>query len=242
MIILTEDGICRSDFFDKIYGTSTVSFDLVGTLIPLSDWQEVGNAQLQQTLHFLSASLGVSSSVANIRLRMRKELLSKTLGRRPTTLETILSLKIKKRAYFDLINNIDPTKYLKVNHQLADMVFKLRDNCQLGIITTATQDAALAGLKAYGLKSSWFECIVCADDVKNTKPSVEPFELFLTLSRNKAEDVTYVGDRKEIDLFPAKSLGIGAVLVSKKRDGVYPTVGSVQQFLGNFMTERSISN
>lgn len=241
VIILIEDGIRRSEF-DDILGTGTVCFDLVGTLIPVSDWQEVADVQLQQTLHLLSADLGLDMSEAGILLRNRDELLSKIQGRTPTMLETIVSLKIQKKTYFDLINNTNPAKYLRANPQLANMVSKLRINHQLGIITTATQDIALAALKAYGFRSNWFGCIVCGDDVKNTKPSLEPFELFLKRSKNKAQDVAYAGDRKEIDLSPAKFLGMRAVLISKKEDDSYPRAGSMQEFLTDFMAERSVSS
>lgn len=81
--------------------------------------------------------------------------------------------------------------------------------------------------------SPYLTFILDSFHVGHRKPDPEIFELALSKCRTSANDICFVGDNLDRDIFPAKRLGIKTVLISKKQNqsAADYTFSSIQDLL-----------
>ena len=85
-------------------------------------------------------------------------------------------------------------------------------------------------LTALGLELATFKAVVGGDQVSNIKPDIEPFVTIAEAIQKAPKFCVSIGDRENIDLVPAKKMGMKTVLVSKgvsKSPFVDITIGSL---------------
>jgi len=209
-----------------------IALDLVGTLIPIKDWNPLHRAHLRVlTVHLAKTVLNKSNEEVRKILAKEREVLSKKLKRDPTLLETFSSLGVRKKTFYYIIDNVDPSKYLKANRKVAEAVLRLKSDYVLSIVTDTSRKTTERALKAYGIRLDCFHVIVCGDDVAKIKPDKEAFRVLLKKVECKPQDILFIGDREDIDLDPAKELGMKTALIEEGHSSVDMLINSLLHFV-----------
>lgn len=195
----------------------SIAFDLVGTIIEPNDWRPLSLAHYRKLITLLSRSRIVERTEKTENLiEKRKTRLARQLGREPSLIETVLDLGIDKKTFFNAIDSVDPFHYIRANKKIAGTLYSLGRFYKLGILTDTSRLTAERALLAYGIRPGWFDTIVCGDDIHQIKPHPDAFRFLLSELGCDAKDVIFVGDRREIDLVPAKRLGMTTILVRQE--------------------------
>lgn len=63
------------------------------------------------------------------------------------------------------------------------------------------------------IDKNWFKYILSGDDVEIRKPALDGFHLMIEKSQLPAGNILYVGDRVDVDIKPAKAVGMKTALV-----------------------------
>ncbi len=108
---------------------------------------------------------------------------------------------------------------------------KLRERVPISLFTNLLRSELDSTLARIGLEKSWFTFALMGDDVKERKPALDGFYEMIRKSQLPAEEILYVGDRVNVDLLPAKSLGIQSCLVWGKSDEADYSMESFEELL-----------
>ena len=84
-------------------------------------------------------------------------------------------------------------------------------------------------LKQLGLNENTFEYIITSDDIIAPKPNPEGFRNVLKFTNLEPEEHLYIGDRLEVDIIPAESIGMKTLLISEEPVSGFNTVKSVYE-------------
>lgn len=131
---------------------------------------------------------------------------------------TMVLVKSGCGSYKDLLYQTDgviTSQFLKKDKKLQEMFKNLPSYTHI-ILANKTKVAALRQLSWLGIPKKIFSAILTIEDFKETKPSLLPFQAVLTFTRLPASVHLMIGDREEVDLVPAKKLGMKTCLVGKK--------------------------
>lgn len=170
-----------------------------------------------KNLSFEQASLLLEESV-KIHKGVTKSLSSLGCGDRVSIIKRIENL-------------VNKAAFLKVDTRL-QCIFRELSLFKHYLLSDTTHETIEKELSALGLSSSIFEHIVGVDDTKTTKPDLSFFKSALNYSNLSAGEHLSIGDRIQIDLMPAKQLGMKTCLVwgsSNDVDISLPTVYDVVQ-------------
>jgi FMN phosphatase YigB (HAD superfamily) len=138
------------------------------------------------------------------------------LGFIPSPPSILESLGISMKEVYDAIEKVDPSTHFKASKPLVRLMNRLATKYKIGVLTDTTTSQARRILMALGLDSRVLPIVIGGDKVTNIKPDFEPF---LTIAHELGEapsSCVSIGDRVDIDLAPAKSLGMRTVLISRK--------------------------
>ena len=92
------------------------------------------------------------------------------------------------------INNELLPKYIKPMPNAIEVLKSLKEqNYNIGVVTTRTHDSALNCLELSGLKD-YIDEIVGIDDVKNSKPAIDPFIKIIDDNKWNKDDIIMIGD------------------------------------------------
>lgn len=94
------------------------------------------------------------------------------------------------------------------------LLSQLAEHAKLGILTNGLEGAQMDKLAAIGLDRI-FDSVVVSERVGRRKPEREIFEHALAALRVAPAQATYVGDSWEVDILPARSLGMRAVWLNR---------------------------
>lgn len=190
-------------------------FDMDGTLYTNEGyirWQE--DAQIRRFATQLSISEGQARSLlANARLRRQGAGLPKTsMAELFVSFGINLSTIIKWRE-----EEFRPADWLVPDPALRAALFVLADTYRLALVTNNPRKVGRESLAALGI-SECFECIIGLDDSGVSKPSTLPFVKACETLRLEPTQCVSIGDRMDIDIEPALSLGMGGILVEGVAD------------------------
>ncbi len=115
-------------------------------------------------------------------------------------------------------NTIDKTKYYKSVKTIYTTLKKLKDKVPISIFTNLKPDEVESTLKIINVDKSWFKFIISGDDIKERKPALDGFYLMIKKSGLPPKEILYVGDRVNVDVLPAKQVGMKTCLVWDKSD------------------------
>lgn len=85
-----------------------------------------------------------------------------------------------------------------------------KEEFNMHIITNGFKEVQYIKLKNSGL-DSYFDVIVCSEDVGKNKPSPDIFNYSLNLANTKAKDSVMIGDDFEIDVLGALNIGMKGI-------------------------------
>lgn len=130
----------------------------------------------------------------------------------------------------------DRTKYLTRDNKLIELFSKLTGFRHL-LLANGVRKNIEKAIIALGLTPTLFETIVTSELTGVNKPNPEPFEHVLGFTKFSPEQHLMIGDRIEIDLVPAKKLGMNTCLVWSNEknpavDVTIPTVYDIANLLG----------
>jgi HAD superfamily hydrolase (TIGR01549 family) len=129
--------------------------------------------------------------------------------------------------YFD---QIDQTRYYEPVPDIYETLDKLRKIVPISLFTNVKLANAQKTLSVVKIEANWFTHIISGDDIKNRKPALDGFHLMIEKSGIRAEQILYVGDRVEVDIKPAKAVGILSGLLyeqSNEADFCFPTFSDI---------------
>ncbi len=108
---------------------------------------------------------------------------------------------------------LDPAHSYEPVQVVTDTLIKLRDSVPISLFTNFKLDITIRTLKTIGIDKQGFAHIITGDDVRERKPALDGFYQMIERSKLPADQILYVGDRVEVDIKPAKSLGIQTCIV-----------------------------
>lgn len=112
---------------------------------------------------------------------------------------------------------IDPGRWLSKDQALDAALASLSRRFVLGLVTNNPASVGRKGLAALGVEDR-FACVIGLDDTGQSKPDPAPFSLAAERLGVPPEDCVSIGDRYDVDLAPALTLGMGAILVDGVED------------------------
>jgi putative hydrolase of the HAD superfamily len=111
---------------------------------------------------------------------------------------------------------LDKTKYYKPNQKINDTLKKLKEIVNISMFTNVNKKETMRILGIVKIDPSWFSSILTGDDIKERKPALDGFNTMIEKSKLKPEEILYVGDRVDVDVKPAKKVGMKTCLVWSK--------------------------
>ena len=108
---------------------------------------------------------------------------------------------------------LDKIKHYKPNQEINDTLKKLKEIISISIFTNVKTQEAMRILDVVKIDPPWFTYILTGDDIKERKPALDGFHTMIEKSKLKPEEILYVGDRVDVDVKPAKKVGMKTCLV-----------------------------
>jgi len=126
--------------------------------------------------------------------------------------------------------------YLHTDVKLTDM-FSCLSTYVHYMLVNGSQESVTRGLHLLDVNTHIFKEIVTSELVGETKPSIKGFEYILKKTGLSPEKHLMIGDREQVDLAPAKSVGIKTCLAwadvkSEIADVTIPTIYDIVGVLG----------
>ncbi len=115
-------------------------------------------------------------------------------------------------------NTIDEVKYFKPNIVVKKTLEQLKDKVPISIFTNVKPERNVSTLAAIDVKPELFTYIITGDDIKERKPALDGFYLMIEKTKLPPGEILYVGDRVDVDIKPAKLVGMKTCLVWSKSD------------------------
>lgn len=193
----------------------SIVFDLDGTLYVSPGVAE----EIERAAEGLVAKTrGVSSAEGRALLRGARRRLAETLDEMPTLTRTCLELGIEvgdlHRAFQQQVH---PERHLSHDPVLAALLDSLREHCDLFLYTNNNLFLTRKILALLGVEEQFLR-IYTIEFSGVPKPDSEALRRVLEDIGGPPESFLFVGDREQVDLRPAASLGIPTLLVSETAD------------------------
>lgn len=134
----------------------------------------------------------------------------------------------------NIFDNLDLATVLIPDQTVKTTLMSLSRKVPISLFTNFKPQRIAEVCHLLTIDASIFTHILSGDDVKKRKPDVEGFEKMVQLSNLPAHDVLYVGDRIDVDIKPAHSIGIRTCLVwssSDTADYSAPTFSSLEDMI-----------
>jgi FMN phosphatase YigB (HAD superfamily) len=132
----------------------------------------------------------------------------------PTALAAIEALGVTKNQLHARLDEVVLSKPVVPMPGVPDILYHLiARGLRLGLVTNMARGLAHRVLSSAGVSCQLFAAIVTGSDVVEPKPATEPFRLAMALMALRPEQCLMIGDREEVDLDPAKRLGMMTALV-----------------------------
>jgi putative hydrolase of the HAD superfamily len=120
--------------------------------------------------------------------------------------------------WMQYFNQLDQSRYYKPIADVYETLDKLRKMVPISLFTNATPSVIKKTLQAINVAPGWFVHTITGDDIASSKPALEGFYLMIEESDLPASQILYVGDRVDVDIAPANSVGVQSCLVYSKSD------------------------
>jgi phosphoglycolate phosphatase/putative hydrolase of the HAD superfamily len=191
----------------------TIIFDMDGTLYTNHPYvRQHEESQVRR----LAEHWGLDISEAERRLRDARDLRARQGLPKTSMANIFLSFGIDMKTIVRWRNEeIDPFKWLSPDPCLDASLEKLAERFDLALLTNNPRRVGERSLEALGIRSR-FSLVVGLDDSYESKPKPEPFLKVCEGLKVEPEFCVSIGDREDVDILPALSLGMGGILV----DGV----------------------
>ncbi|MEM1945938.1 MAG: HAD family hydrolase [Candidatus Caldarchaeum sp.] len=176
-----------------------VFLDVDGTLYRSREYEE---HLLQSAVAVIAEMLGLARPEAFKRLMEVKEKV-KTVSR------SVEVLGLERGRFYDRLADVaDVKKYIHPSAAVVGLLRNLRrKGVVIGLHTNSGRKLAGKVLECLGVDRQCYDFIVTSDDAE-PKPDPSGYMLLLEKAGVNASDALYVGDRCDVELAPAKKLGM----------------------------------
>jgi HAD superfamily hydrolase (TIGR01549 family) len=133
------------------------------------------------------------------------------------------------------LESMDFTAVLDPDPEVTETLKKLKEVVPLSLFTNFHKDRIVELLEYLNIPAEWFVNILTGDDIAARKPALDGFHEMVKRSEAPAESLLYVGDRVDVDIKPAKLVGMKTCLVygnSEEADycvGTFPEILKIAQ-------------
>ncbi|MCL7397160.1 MAG: HAD family hydrolase [Thaumarchaeota archaeon] len=185
-----------------------VVFDVDGTLYRSEEYERY----LRESIYMvLGEMLGIDYREAGVRLESLKKSLK-------TVSLSVEAMGVDRRRFYELLaERVEPSIYIKPRLEVKNLLSKLRErNVKIGCHTNSGRRLYLKVIRAINLSVSDFDVIVTSDDA-DPKPLKNGYILLSRLLGVPFNKILYVGDRWEVEVKPAKELGMLTALVYSRK-------------------------
>jgi HAD superfamily hydrolase (TIGR01549 family) len=110
-------------------------------------------------------------------------------------------------------SKIDKTQFYQPDERVYKTLERLKDIVPISLFSNIKSDEIIRTLNLIKLDRDWFTYIINSDNIANRKPHPEGFYKIIEVSKLPASKILYVGDRVNVDILPAKSVGLKTCLV-----------------------------
>ncbi|PLX73867.1 MAG: HAD family hydrolase [Desulfuromonas sp.] len=193
----------------------SVVFDLDGTLYSSPELAEEIAAAADVAV---ASARGVSLDEGKKLIRTSRQRLTEINDEEPTLSLTCMELGLELpdlHRYFEI--EVKPERYLLEDPVLKSLLDSLKPICDLYIYTNNNSALAERIMKLLGVGTQ-FRKIYSIEYCWLPKPDREAFQKVLEDIGGPPESFLFVGDRDQVDLQPAKELGIKTLLVRETAD------------------------
>jgi len=184
-----------------------VVFDIDGTLYRSDEYERY----LRESIYMvLGEMLGINHREAGIMLESLKKNLK-------TVSLSVESMGVDRRRFYELLaERVEPAMFIKPRIEVKNFLLKLREkNVKIGCHTNSGRKLFLKVIQAINLSVNDFDVTVTSDDA-DPKPLKSGYILLSRLLGTPFNKMLYVGDRWEVEVKPAKELGMFTALVYSK--------------------------
>ena len=123
------------------------------------------------------------------------------------------ALGMPQEFWQNYFNTLDESEYYKPDERIYKTVDAIRQLRPIGLLSNSTPDRIDRTLRTVNIDPAWFTHILSNHDISEPKPNPEGFELMIERSDANPDELVFVGDREDVDILPAKKLGIKTVMV-----------------------------
>ena len=187
-----------------------VWFDLNGTLT----LQTPEFLEAQDTLCYEAYSEATHQPITN-ELKAEYKAAYKEHGSKSAVFK---ALGMPQEFWQNYFNTLDESEYYKPDERIYKTVDAIRKLRPIGLLSNSTPDRIDRTLKTVNIDPSWFTHILSNYDISEPKPNLEGFQLMIERSGANPDELIFVGDREDVDILPAKKLGIKTVMVWGRSD------------------------
>jgi putative hydrolase of the HAD superfamily len=183
-----------------------LAWDLDGTLYPPTE--ELNQAIEQALVEALAAALDCSMAAAAKHYTLQKTKLK-------SSTKVLNQAGINGHQFFtDLWTNLPLEQFIQPNPDL-ERLFSTSKNLTHALHTNSnTLEIVKRKLACVGLSINHFTHIMTFPRDGYQKPDLQAFQMLVDELDETPEKILYIGDRNEVDLEPAKQLGLHTALIS----------------------------
>lgn len=183
-----------------------VIFDVDGTLYRSEPYEK---HLLEKIIETLSEMLGASYETA-ARLLTNKKKFTKTVS------GAVEMLGLDRGEFYErLASRVDVEQHIRPDPRLPEFLKSLRRRgFRVALHTNSGRRLAAKVLNALGVDEKAYDLLVTSDD-SPPKPLPEGYQKILTHFGVQSHEAIYVGDRYEVELLPARRLGMRTALIGK---------------------------
>jgi HAD superfamily hydrolase (TIGR01549 family) len=116
------------------------------------------------------------------------------------------------------LDQFDFTAYLKPDAEVSATIMRLKEVLPLSLFTNFIQRRIDLLLDYLSIPAACFTHVLSGDDITERKPALDGFYAMIERSGIPADQILYIGDRVDVDVKPAKQVGIMAGLVYGQAD------------------------
>jgi HAD superfamily hydrolase (TIGR01549 family) len=113
-------------------------------------------------------------------------------------------------------DELDIRSLLTPDPKVANTLAEIKEFVPISLFSNFRLDQIESTLDHLGIPVSDFTYFLCGDDVPVRKPALDGFYKMMATSGLSADQNLYVGDRVEVDIKPAKRIGMKTCLVYSK--------------------------
>ncbi|MBI2009189.1 HAD family hydrolase [Candidatus Saccharibacteria bacterium] len=167
-------------------------------------------------------------------LRIAKRNYDKLYKKYGSNSATFRSLGVPSDYWMKEFEKLDLADLLKPNSEIINTLRVIKERVPISLFTNIRPAKIEDMLGKLEIPVDYFTHMLSGDDVKERKPHLEGFHKMVSLSELPADKIMYVGDRIDVDIKPAKQVGMVTCLVwstSSVADYSAPSFGDLWEIV-----------